>query len=106
MNGRTWDRPIAPVPGPIRFARYAFGPNRLGYCGPDEATELFEQATTGHDLRRLRELAAQFEGVDLRARDVPGHEIMDRMEDVHAETRRETPVISCAGRASLRRLIT
>jgi hypothetical protein len=58
----TWDRPIAPVPGPIRFARYAFGPNRLGYCGPDEAGELFQQATVGHDLRRLRDLATQFEG--------------------------------------------
>ncbi len=56
------DRPIAPVPGPIRFARYAFGPNRLGYCGPDEAGELFEQATVGRDIARLRELAAQFEG--------------------------------------------
>jgi hypothetical protein len=58
----TWDRPIPPVPGPIRFARYAFGPNSLGYCGPDEAGELFQQATVGHDLARLRELAAQFEG--------------------------------------------
>jgi len=57
-----WDRPIAPAPGPIRFARYAFGPNRLGYCGPEEAGELFEQATEGRDLRRLRDLAGQFEG--------------------------------------------
>lgn len=57
-----WNRPIAPAPGPIRFARYAFGPNRLGYCGPDEAGELFEQATIGRDLARLRELAGQFEG--------------------------------------------
>ena len=57
-----WNRPIAPAPGPIRFARYAFGPNRLGYCGPDEAGELFQQATIGRDLARLRELAGQFEG--------------------------------------------
>lgn len=57
-----WNRPIAPAPGPIRFARYAFGPNRLGYCGPDEAGELFQQATLGRDLARLRELAGQFEG--------------------------------------------
>ena len=57
-----WNRPIAPAPGPIRFARYAFGPNRLGYCGPDEAGELFQQATIGGDLARLRELASQFEG--------------------------------------------
>jgi hypothetical protein len=58
----AWDRPIQPTPGPIRFARYAFGPNRLGYCGPDEAGELFEQATRGRDLGKLRELAGQFEG--------------------------------------------
>lgn len=57
-----WNRPVAPAPGPIRFARYAFGPNKLGYCGPDEAEELFQQATTGHDLTRLRELAGRFEG--------------------------------------------
>jgi hypothetical protein len=57
-----WSRPIAPTPGPMRFARYAFGPNRLGYCGPDEAGELFQHATRGGDLARLRELAAQFEG--------------------------------------------
>jgi len=64
VPGRTadWNRPIAPAPGPIRFARYAFGPNRFGYCGPDEATELFQQATLGRDLPRLRELAGQFEG--------------------------------------------
>lgn len=58
----AWDRPAAPTPGPIRFARYAFGPNSLGYCGPDAAGELFAQATAGRDLAKLRELAAQFEG--------------------------------------------
>jgi hypothetical protein len=57
-----WTRPIPPAPGPIRFARYAFGPNQLGYCGPDEAGELFAQATVGHDLRKLRDLAGKFEG--------------------------------------------
>jgi uncharacterized protein DUF6390 len=57
-----WARPVAPAPGPIRFARYAFGPNSLGYCGPDEAGELFAQATLGHDLRTLRDLAGRFEG--------------------------------------------
>jgi hypothetical protein len=60
-SGR-WTRPIPPASGPIRFARYAFGPNRLGYCGPDEADELFEQATSGGDERRLRDLERQFEG--------------------------------------------
>jgi hypothetical protein len=51
-----------PVPGPVRFARYAYGPNRLGYCGPDGAQELFEQATVGGDEAALRALASRFEG--------------------------------------------
>jgi len=59
-----WTRPVAPASGPVRFARYAFGPNRLGYCGPDAAGELLEQATYGAaaEDRRLRELARGFEG--------------------------------------------
>jgi hypothetical protein len=57
-----WRRPVPPAPGPIRFARYAFGPNQLGYCGPEAATDLFDHATGGGDLRKLRELAGQFEG--------------------------------------------
>ncbi len=52
-----------PVPGPILFARYAYGPNNLGYCGPEEAQALFEHATDGAgDDRALRDLASQFEG--------------------------------------------
>ncbi|TFG67748.1 MAG: hypothetical protein E4H24_05420 [Thermomicrobiales bacterium] len=51
-----------PVPGPIRFARYAYGPNRLGYCGPDAADELLGEAAEGGDLRRIRGLASEFEG--------------------------------------------
>jgi hypothetical protein len=50
------------VPGPIRFARYAYGPNRLGYCGPDAADELLDEAAQGGDLRKIRELAVGFEG--------------------------------------------
>jgi hypothetical protein len=57
-----WRRPTDVAPGPIRFARYAFGPNRLGYCGPDEAAELFEQATKGREEAVLRTLATKFEG--------------------------------------------
>jgi hypothetical protein len=48
--------------GPVRFARYAFGPNRLGYCGPDAARELFDQATAGGEDGALRRLAREFEG--------------------------------------------
>ena len=51
-----------PATGPIRFARYAYGPNRLGYCGPDAADELLGEATAGGDVRRVRELARGFEG--------------------------------------------
>ncbi len=54
--------PLTAVPGPIRFARYAYGPNRLGYCGPDAADELLGEAAIGGDVRRIRELAAGFEG--------------------------------------------
>jgi hypothetical protein len=48
--------------GPLLFARYAYGPNRLGYCGPESSDELFGQATTGGDDRAMRRLAEQFEG--------------------------------------------
>jgi hypothetical protein len=52
--------------GPLLFARYAYGPNSLGYCGPDAADELFGAATSGASTRGgdqgLRRLAEQFEG--------------------------------------------
>lgn len=46
----------------MRFARYAFGPNLLGYCGPDAAAELFELASDGRDGAGIRALAREFEG--------------------------------------------
>jgi hypothetical protein len=45
-----------PGKGALRFARYAYPPNELGYCGPDASAQLLEQVATGaadHDLRRL-----------------------------------------------------
>ncbi len=36
--------PAPGVSGPLRFARYALPPNRLGYCGPEDDVALFEQA--------------------------------------------------------------
>ena len=51
-----------PVSGPVLFARYAYGPNRLGLCGPDDAPALFGDASQGGDERELRELALGFEG--------------------------------------------
>lgn len=50
------------LPGPLRFVRYAYGPNLLGYCGPDAAEELRGYASSGRIEPRLRELAAAFEG--------------------------------------------
>jgi hypothetical protein len=52
----------APASGPLLFARYAFGPNRLGFCGPDDAAALFELAVDGRHDRDIRALAQQFEG--------------------------------------------
>jgi hypothetical protein len=56
----------APLDGPTLFARYAFGPNRLGLCGPDEWPALLELGS-GPDARpgaaaELRRLAGGFEG--------------------------------------------
>jgi hypothetical protein len=53
---------VAAASGPALFARYAFGPNRLGYCGPDAVEELFGEGSTGGDDRALRELARSFDG--------------------------------------------
>lgn len=62
FQARPRPRPIEPVPGPLLFARYAFGPNRLGYCGPADAAELFELAVDGRRTADLRALAQRFEG--------------------------------------------
>src|SRR5919109_3088936 len=50
-----------PASGPVLFARYAYGPNRFGYCGPDDADELLEAGAAGQD-RVLRALAQRFDG--------------------------------------------
>jgi hypothetical protein len=62
-----------PVPtGPVLFARYAFGPNRLGLCGPEDWRSLLELGAADADSASksraleidhgLRDLAAGFEG--------------------------------------------
>jgi hypothetical protein len=45
----------------VRFARYAYPPNRLGLCGPADAPALLDGAAAGAD-RDLRALARGFEG--------------------------------------------
>ncbi len=53
-----------PTSGPVLFARYAYGPNRLGLCGPDAAAELLGETTTPGPAQdgALRHLARGFEG--------------------------------------------
>jgi Family of unknown function (DUF6390) len=54
---------VRPDPaGPVLFARYAYGPNRLGLCGPADAEALFGETSDGNDERELRGLARGFEG--------------------------------------------
>ncbi|CAI9404151.1 DUF6390 family protein [Nocardioides sp. T2.26MG-1] len=48
--------------GPLRFARYAYPPNALGYCGPDAAPLLLEHTARGADDADLRRLLRGFEG--------------------------------------------
>lgn len=52
--------------GAVLFARYAYPPNALGYCGPGAPGELLAQIAyvdaTGGDDRGLRQLAVGFEG--------------------------------------------
>ncbi len=58
----TPDPARAEASGPVLFARYAYGPNRLGLCGPDDAEAIFGETSDGSDERELRELALGFEG--------------------------------------------
>jgi hypothetical protein len=46
----------------LRFARYAYPPNELGYCGPDASHQLLEQVAAGVADGDLRRLLAGFEG--------------------------------------------
>ncbi len=48
--------------GPTRFARFAFPPNELGYCGPADHAALFSYGATGVVDEGLRALARRFEG--------------------------------------------
>ena len=48
--------------GPVLFARYAYPPNSLGYCGPDDPAALLGAAAAGADLADLSQMASRFEG--------------------------------------------
>ncbi len=68
MNPEPGSRP-APGPiahgraGPVLFARYAYPPNALGYCGPDDPTALLGAAVAGEPgTAELSHLASRFDG--------------------------------------------
>jgi uncharacterized protein DUF6390 len=48
--------------GVLRFGRYAFPPNRLGYCGPDDHDALLGYVVAGRADAGLAELGRRFEG--------------------------------------------
>lgn len=48
--------------GLILFCKYAFPPNRLQYCGPQETKTLFELLTKKGRAEELKNLALHFEG--------------------------------------------
>ena len=48
--------------GALLFARFAYPPNALGLCGPDDSAALFQQAAEGIGDTGLRQLAQQFAG--------------------------------------------
>jgi hypothetical protein len=52
----------ARLSGALRFARYAYPPNELGFCGPDASRQLLEQVTAGVDDGDLHRLVRGFEG--------------------------------------------
>jgi Family of unknown function (DUF6390) len=50
------------IPGPLLFARYAYPPNALGYCGPEDHQALLEYGSAGVVDGGLVGLARGFEG--------------------------------------------
>jgi hypothetical protein len=50
------------TPGPLLFARYAYAPNALGYCGADEPRTLLEYGDARASDGGLAELARTFDG--------------------------------------------
>jgi hypothetical protein len=48
--------------GPLLFARYAYPPNALGHCGPEDSRALLEYAAAGVSDGGPADLARQFAG--------------------------------------------
>src|SRR6476661_7610493 len=56
------DGPEALTSGAILFARYAYPPNELGYCGPADHQALLDYGAAGTVDRGLLQLAQGFAG--------------------------------------------
>jgi hypothetical protein len=54
--------PAPRADGPLLFARYAYPPNELGYCGGDDHQALLEQTSAGVVDGDLRQRLREFEG--------------------------------------------
>jgi hypothetical protein len=54
--------------GGLLFARYAYPPNALGYCGPDRPDTLLQAASHGEANREVRSLVPRFEGASVYLR--------------------------------------
>lgn len=54
--------PDAASPGERLFARYAYAPNELGYCGPAETAALFNLGVTGETTLDVAAIARRFSG--------------------------------------------
>lgn len=50
------------IDGALTFARFAYPPNELGYCGPDAGDELLQRVVAGVGGVELRALAEAFQG--------------------------------------------
>jgi uncharacterized protein DUF6390 len=53
---------MTPTSGSVLFARYAYPPNELGYCGPDGAAGLLASSAAGLDSPEIAARARQFDG--------------------------------------------
>lgn len=56
------DHPLEDATGPVLFARYAYPPNELGYCGPGDSSALLEGAAAADQSGELTHLATHFDG--------------------------------------------
>src|ERR1700722_13850597 len=56
------DQPPPGRAGERLFARYAYAPNHLGYCGPADTAALAELASTGQTEADVRSIASRFSG--------------------------------------------